>query len=418
MGENTIQIIPYYAHPHVHVVINDNTFYDETTGTPTEVDLPYSTLVITGADQGIDNTFVRISELSTKKAIFGEGNFQKYGQASLQADFLFNGSTNVWFCRVLPDNATYANMILLVNYREGNDLDDLGQATGLKRMEVKFAVSYSAKPYVVDGAVDDDTITETARSLETIIPDPKTGYLRVPIAYIRSIGRGKYGNKYSMSITRDTNAEKEYDCKMYLWSLVENGVMSRVINTFAGSIYQTAVNNVSTLISDVLDQYSTGSCPVKIYSFEDNFDKLFAFYQNIVEKNTAFLATSNPTDEQLKDLAFAQAMHETAFLKYGGDVKIEQFNFGGLGATGGVPGNKFPDIRTGVRAQIQHLKAYASTAPLKKACVDERFKYVERGCAPYIEYLSSANNPKGKGWAKDPAYAEKINKYVAEIKSK
>ena len=118
------------------------------------------------------------------------------------------------------------------------------------------------------------------------------------------------------------------------------------------------------------------------------------------------------------EVAFAQAMHETAFLKYGGDVKIEQFNFGGLGATGGVPGNKFPDIRTGVRAQIQHLKAYASTAPLKKACVDERFKYVERGCAPYIEYLSSANNPKGKGWAKDPAYAEKINKYVAEIKSK
>ena len=118
------------------------------------------------------------------------------------------------------------------------------------------------------------------------------------------------------------------------------------------------------------------------------------------------------------EVAFAQAMHETAFLKYGGDVKIEQFNFGGLGATGGVPGNSFPDIRTGVRAQIQHLKAYASTAALKNKCVDERFKYITRGCAPYIEYLSSANNPNGKGWAKDPAYAEKINKYVNEIKSK
>ena len=25
-----VQIIPYYAHPHVHTVINDHTWYDET----------------------------------------------------------------------------------------------------------------------------------------------------------------------------------------------------------------------------------------------------------------------------------------------------------------------------------------------------------------------------------------------------
>lgn len=57
------------------------------------------------------------------------------------------------------------------------------------------------------------------------------------------------------------------------------------------------------------------------------------------------------------EVAFVQTMKETGFLQYGGDASIEQFNFAGLGTTGGgVPGNSYPDVRTGVRAQIQHLR--------------------------------------------------------------
>ena len=89
------------------------------------------------------------------------------------------------------------------------------------------------------------------------------------------------------------------------------------------------------------------------------------------------------------DLAFAQALHETDFFKFGGDVLPHQNNFAGLGATGnGVRGHSFATPQAGVRAQIQHLKAYASTAPLNNLCVDPRFHYVKnRGCAPYVEDL-------------------------------
>lgn len=65
------------------------------------------------------------------------------------------------------------------------------------------------------------------------------------------------------------------------------------------------------------------------------------------------------------EVAFTQCMKETGFLKYGGDVLPNQYNFAGIGATGGVHGAKFKNVRTGIRAQIQHLKAYASTSPLK-----------------------------------------------------
>ena len=48
------------------------------------------------------------------------------------------------------------------------------------------------------------------------------------------------------------------------------------------------------------------------------------------------------------EVAFVQTMKETGFLQYGGDASIEQFNFAGLGTTGGgVPGNSYPDVRTG-----------------------------------------------------------------------
>lgn len=74
-----------------------------------------------------------------------------------------------------------------------------------------------------------------------------------------------------------------------------------------------------------------------------------------------------------------QTMKETGFLQYGGDASVEQFNFAGLGTTGGgVPGNSYPDVRTGIRAQIQHLKAYATADPLNGKCVDDRYEYVKK----------------------------------------
>ena len=115
------------------------------------------------------------------------------------------------------------------------------------------------------------------------------------------------------------------------------------------------------------------------------------------------------------EVAFAQAMKETGFLRYGGDVKIEQYNFAGLGATGGVPGNSFPDVRTGIRAHVQHLKAYANNEPLVNACVDERFKYVKRGVAPYVEWLGIKENPNGVGWAAAQNYGYDIVKMIEQM---
>ena len=110
------------------------------------------------------------------------------------------------------------------------------------------------------------------------------------------------------------------------------------------------------------------------------------------------------------DIAFAQSCLETGNFAYSGSaVTLPQNNFCGLGVTQrGKKGLSFETPQLGIRAQVQHLKAYASKDALKNGCIDPRFRYVTRGCAPCVEWLGQKENPQGKGWAAGERYGEKI----------
>ena len=98
------------------------------------------------------------------------------------------------------------------------------------------------------------------------------------------------------------------------------------------------------------------------------------------------------------DIAFAQSCLETGNFTFSGSaVTLPQNNFCGLGVTQrGKTGLSFETAQLGIRAQVQHLKAYASTDKLRKARIDPRFRYVKQGCAPYAEWLGQKENPQGK----------------------
>lgn len=77
------------------------------------------------------------------------------------------------------------------------------------------------------------------------------------------------------------------------------------------------------------------------------------------------------------DIAFAQALHETGYFRYGGSVEARQNNFCGLGTVGGgMRGAWFPNSQIGVRAHIQHILAYASTKRPSTNIVDPRYRLV------------------------------------------
>jgi len=105
------------------------------------------------------------------------------------------------------------------------------------------------------------------------------------------------------------------------------------------------------------------------------------------------------------DIAFAQALLETGYFK--SEKARKQNNFCGLGATDdGAAGAKFRDVRTGVRAHVQHLKAYTSKEKPKTKIVDPRYEAVYKdkvkgGTSRTVNHLT------GK-WATDPQYHTKI----------
>jgi hypothetical protein len=119
------------------------------------------------------------------------------------------------------------------------------------------------------------------------------------------------------------------------------------------------------------------------------------------------------------DVAFAQSCLETGNFTFAGSaVTLGQNNFCGMGVTSnGVMGNSFTSPQLGIRAQVQHLKAYASTAALANGCIDPRFKYVTRGSAEYVEWLGQKENPNGLGWAAGEGYGTKILAILKSIAS-
>lgn len=155
------------------------------------------------------------------------------------------------------------------------------------------------------------------------------------------------------------------------------------------------------------------------------------------QRLTAFLRDRNPNlDPKYRDIAdwyrywgdawrvrwdyaFFQMIVETNALKFRkpdgdwGDVRPVQNNFAGLGATGGgVPGDRFPDIKTGVHAQIQHLVAYSGehlaepVAPRTALKQDDIIEVSRRLKRP-VTFGDLARR-----WAADRHYARTID-YVA-----
>lgn len=92
------------------------------------------------------------------------------------------------------------------------------------------------------------------------------------------------------------------------------------------------------------------------------------------------------------DALFAQSCKETGNFAFRGTVKANQNNFAGLGTVNtDTPGATFPDAATGILAQAQHAKSYATKEALSCPCVDPRYgllvKYNKVGTAQHWEEL-------------------------------
>ena len=137
---------------------------------------------------------------------------------------------------------------------------------------------------------------------------------------------------------------------------------------------------------------------------EDNIDKikLNGTSLNFHISNTNKAAKAEDVNAYF---VLAQQLLETGNLKFeNSSVKPEYYNFAGLGATDSKPNpNKFFSNYEGQLAQVQHLKGYATTDPLKEECKDQRFALLmdKRGTATNAAELSNK-------WASNSLYGESL----------
>ena len=131
-----------------------------------------------------------------------------------------------------------------------------------------------------------------------------------------------------------------------------------------------------------------------------------------VERLAKFYVTEAAIEGINSDVAFVQMCLETGFLGYGNLVLPEMNNFCGLGAMDAEhPGEYFESEQIGVRAHIQHLHAYATTAEieLKQECVDPRYSWPHR-----TKFARDVFELAGH-WATDPDYGIKLDGLLAEL---
>ncbi len=195
---------------------------------------------------------------------------------------------------------------------------------------------------------------------------------------------------------------------IYVEAITDEGVTANKCIGYVIDSRYAIMGSSNTTLNQMVNYYNANQTYPAFYHGTDA-PTIQAFCQIYIEECQA---------EGVKvEVAFCQAMKETGFLRFGGDVSIGQFNFAGLGATGNSnPGESFGSVREGVRAQVQHLKAYASTEPLNNPCVDTRYKYVTKGSAPYVEWLGQKENPYGLGWATAKNYGYSIkNDYMKKL---
>ena len=137
-----------------------------------------------------------------------------------------------------------------------------------------------------------------------------------------------------------------------------------------------------------------------------------------VETLAAIFIEEGTAEGVTGDIAFVQSVVETGWFRFSATIAPSNNNFAGIGATDANPAPaSFPDARTGVRAQIQHLRAYSDPSatsctvpPLHNPCVDPRFNLVlPKGRAPTWNEFGNGN------WASAPTYAASILTLFTEL---
>lgn len=268
------QIVPGYLHPHVMTVINDNSIFTDEVAPPEE---PVRSLHFIVSNSGRDGVFLQFDTEPAAREEYGLPSFRQHGQPIYNMyETLKSGQSRVSVMRIMPDDASYANVVILAKVKTME-----GGTQGAKKMEVKFvgqSISDLTKP--------EDFSTQVAL-LAKMESEQSDGYFHVPVAAVRVAGRGVYGNDFRIRFTEspEENIDSPYSY-FRLEVLKVDGSLIRKETHVGTGFYDAHVGNKSLYMEDIVNDNVSGSKIVKMELMENNLKWIYDKYKEECVANT------------------------------------------------------------------------------------------------------------------------------------
>lgn len=266
------QIIPNYLQPHVMTVINDNTEFQDAAA---PIDEGLRGLFVFTSGKGRDG--VIIPKTSTTELVneYGKPNHKLFGQPLYNAyAFLEAGKTKAWCMRVMPEDATYSNIVIVAKVK----IDKTAPASP------KMIVRFEAMQHVGLTSKDDvGSLTDLLRDDELDVD----GFQTFPLFSFYSLGRGLYGDAFRIRVSAATQADKENDYRNYRIEVLEleNSLTRKEV--FSGAVTPDALDGMTSLyLGDVVNDPDTGSTRVGVYVVETAFTDIYELYKAEVAPDT------------------------------------------------------------------------------------------------------------------------------------
>ena len=281
------QIIPEYLHPHVKTYINDNTAFQEIVSSK---EASVSFINVIASEKGRDGMVVECNSLEEYISEFGKPRFDLYGQPCLMPyASLSTGQAKCWVLRVMPEDATYANVLVVAKVKVENkfgvripkELPAYQEETGEKKLIVKHEVIY------FDGLKKADEFSALAEKHLQTSDEADGGWLTYPLFGFVSTGRGAYGNNYRVRISSASQADKDNVYKNFKVELLEsaNGLVRQ--DLFQGSLDPVALDgNRSLFLEDLVNDNVQNKKKIEMYMFAHHYNSIFNLYKEHVDKNT------------------------------------------------------------------------------------------------------------------------------------
>lgn len=305
-------VILQYTHPYIPIFLQDNTIYVDDTGR--ETPLPaFNGIQVGFFGGGRDNTVLYCAATDQFINEYHDPDFKKYGQAGYNAvAALDTKQAGMYIMRLLPKNAAYANLTIMVDYKLEEITTTEGEetvSTGKHRMRIRFRKATSGGANTV--AILKNKVAEL---YEDMMDDDGDGWFTAPLFTFWQLGRGEYGNDTKIRFTDPmTYTRTDNDYRTYRVTVMEtdaNGLKEREYLTGTlcdGLLDKTNADNPSLFLEDITNDPELGSGKINMLVHTDTLDSMLAMYNQLVTDE--YSDTHNVLDIRYFDPVFGLLMN-------------------------------------------------------------------------------------------------------------